>query len=337
MTKIIGKWYSHEVTKTTSSLTPQAQYSAWAAEIQVSDTGTDAALDADDTAFTIPLNRPGLPTGNTTAVFSSEGGFGLYRDSVSPGASSIPYNSLDGVSRMYGFTNRADLFITFHPQVDCRSESVKFRTASNVAILSGRIRAYPGSTPTMEFAIRVDDSGLQIIVGQTDTDLAVNYFLDDVNSSYLTDAVSTGVLAKYTISSIYERAVYRIDLKELSSVSTNAYTGTVRILPTPLPLKARGNYLIGVAGKGIGRIRNTVKEKNEPVNTIAFRRVRLIRERDFMPIREQWSDPVTGNYDFQYVDELETYVVVSLDHTHHFRIVGADNLTLANGGVELMP
>ena len=87
---------------------------------------------------------------------------------------------------------------------------------------------------------------------------------------------------------------------------------------------------------GIGRVRNTVKEKGAP-DTPVHRRVRLVRERDGLVVREQWSNPATGAYDFQFVDALQTYTVLSYDHTLNCRAVSADGLTLANGTVELMP
>lgn len=97
------------------------------------------------------------------------------------------------------------------------------------------------------------------------------------------------------------------------------------------------DYVTGVLGQGIGRVRATVKLKNTPANTPLKRRVRLIRERDGLQVRETWSDPVTGIYDFPYIDELQAWTVVSYDYLHDKRAVIADNLTLANGGVELMP
>lgn len=93
----------------------------------------------------------------------------------------------------------------------------------------------------------------------------------------------------------------------------------------------------GVLGQGIGRVRATVKLKNTPVNTPLKRRVRLIRECDGLQVRETWSDPVTGIYDFTYIDELQTWTVVSYDYAHDKRAVIADGLSLANGGVRLMP
>lgn len=78
---------------------------------------------------------------------------------------------------------------------------------------------------------------------------------------------------------------------------------------------------------GSGVITGTVKEKHTPTNTPVYRRVRLIRDRDGLFIRETWSDPVTGNYSFSDIDAAETYTALSYDHTGNFRVVAADKLT----------
>ena len=114
--------------------------------------------------------------------------------------------------------------------------------------------------------------------------------------------------------------------------------GTPRIaLPAHLSVEAGSvkDQLTGVLGQGIGRVRGTVKETGTP-NAPLKRRVRLVRDRDGLQVRELWSDPVTGEYDFRYVDELQAWTVVSYDHLNNYRAVVADNLTLANGGVELI-
>lgn len=82
---------------------------------------------------------------------------------------------------------------------------------------------------------------------------------------------------------------------------------------------------------GAGRIAGTTKIKGTP-NVAVRRRVRLLRERDGMMIRETWSDPVTGAYSFDNIDENYQYTVISFDHDHNHRAVIADNLT-----PELMP
>ncbi len=82
---------------------------------------------------------------------------------------------------------------------------------------------------------------------------------------------------------------------------------------------------------GKGRIAGTTHVKGTP-NIAVRRRVRLLRERDSMMIRETWSDPVTGAYSFDNIDQNYQYTVISFDHDHNHRAVIADNLT-----PELMP
>lgn len=76
---------------------------------------------------------------------------------------------------------------------------------------------------------------------------------------------------------------------------------------------------------GRGIISGTVAEKGTP-NTPVRRRVRLYQDRDGLFVREVWSDPVTGAYSFEYVDEAMTYTVLSYDHTLNFRAVVADRI-----------
>ena len=77
---------------------------------------------------------------------------------------------------------------------------------------------------------------------------------------------------------------------------------------------------------GTGRVRGTVKIKGTP-DAPAYRRVRLVRERDGLLVREQFSDAVTGVYDFKNIDETASYTVLSYDHLRNYRAVIADNLT----------
>jgi len=98
-------------------------------------------------------------------------------------------------------------------------------------------------------------------------------------------------------------------------------------------LRDRPNYLFDP--KARARLRGTTKDKGTP-NVPVAERVRLYRERDGMMLREVWSTPGTGAYSFDYIEETETYTVISYDHNGSFRAVVADGLTLANGGVELI-
>lgn len=95
-----------------------------------------------------------------------------------------------------------------------------------------------------------------------------------------------------------------------SAVIAPRYIGTVR------------NMIFG----GRGRISGTVKIKGTP-NYAVYRKVRLVREIDAICVAEQWSNPVTGAYQFDYYDETQTYTVISYDYENDFRAVIADNLT----------
>lgn len=83
---------------------------------------------------------------------------------------------------------------------------------------------------------------------------------------------------------------------------------------------------------GPGRIVGTVKEKNTPANTPLKRRVVLLSMPGSRAMRETWSDPVTGAYEFKEIAVDRTYTVLAYDHTGVYRGVVADNLT-----PELMP
>lgn len=76
---------------------------------------------------------------------------------------------------------------------------------------------------------------------------------------------------------------------------------------------------------GRGRIAGTVKVKGTP-NVPTKRRVRLLRDRDFLLVRETWSDPVTGAYAFHEIDERYTYSVIADDYEGNFRAVLADRV-----------
>ncbi|MNV95124.1 hypothetical protein D3C71_1899840 [compost metagenome] len=98
---------------------------------------------------------------------------------------------------------------------------------------------------------------------------------------------------------------------------------------------ARPNYFFDP--KIRGRVRGVVLMHVGGVNKPVHRHVFLIRERDMLMVQQQWSNPTTGAFDFQYVEETETYTVLSHDYLRDKRAVVADGISLANGKLELMP
>lgn len=77
---------------------------------------------------------------------------------------------------------------------------------------------------------------------------------------------------------------------------------------------------------GIGTVYGTVKEKRTPANAPLYRRVLLIDERSRITIRETWSDPVTGDFEFSGVRSDVKYTVISYDHLDNYRAVLANGL-----------
>ena len=96
---------------------------------------------------------------------------------------------------------------------------------------------------------------------------------------------------------------------------------SMRVAPRPL---ARTRDLSDLGGRG--RITGLVKNDGNPDYPV-WRRVRLFDQRDNRLVAEQWSDPVTGRYSFDYVNEARRYVVVSYDHTGVYNAEVLDAMT----------
>ncbi|CAM3328041.1 hypothetical protein POHY109586_02120 [Polaromonas hydrogenivorans] len=93
---------------------------------------------------------------------------------------------------------------------------------------------------------------------------------------------------------------------------------------TPRPIVTQADY--STEG-GRGLITDTVKTKATPANIPTHCKVRLLRDIDDKVIREEWTDPVTGVYTFDYFDEHFTYSVKATHPTGAKRAVIADRLT----------
>jgi hypothetical protein len=76
---------------------------------------------------------------------------------------------------------------------------------------------------------------------------------------------------------------------------------------------------------GIGRVNGNVYIDGTPDIPVS-RRVRLINERDGLPIRETWSDAATGAYSFDKVAMGVRYTVIAYDYENNYRAIVADNV-----------
>lgn len=72
----------------------------------------------------------------------------------------------------------------------------------------------------------------------------------------------------------------------------------------------------------------TTKIKATPANLPTLARVRLLREVDAMPLRETWSNPVTGAFRFDDLSEKAgQYIALAQDPTGNYQAVAADRIT----------
>ena len=77
---------------------------------------------------------------------------------------------------------------------------------------------------------------------------------------------------------------------------------------------------------GPGTIYGTTKIKGTP-NQPTHARVVLLHQRSKLPVRETWSDPVTGNFAFTGIDTTQQFLTLAEDAAGNFRPVAANLLT----------
>ena len=77
---------------------------------------------------------------------------------------------------------------------------------------------------------------------------------------------------------------------------------------------------------GPGTIYGTTKTKGAP-NLPTKARVVLLHQRSKLPVRETWSDPVTGYFEFRGIDVNQQFLTLAEDAAGNFRPVAANRLT----------
>ena len=77
---------------------------------------------------------------------------------------------------------------------------------------------------------------------------------------------------------------------------------------------------------GPGTIYGTTKTKGTP-NQPTKARVVLQHQRSKLPVRETWSDPVTGNFAFTGIDTTQQFLTLAEDAAGNFLPVAANRLT----------
>lgn len=77
---------------------------------------------------------------------------------------------------------------------------------------------------------------------------------------------------------------------------------------------------------GPGTIYGTTKTKGASANTPTYARVVLLHQRSKLPVREVWSDPITGSFAFTGIDATQQFITLVEDAAGDFRPVAASRL-----------
>jgi hypothetical protein len=96
-------------------------------------------------------------------------------------------------------------------------------------------------------------------------------------------------------------------------VAPGPVLGYRAVPPSPIDMRWSGVYRI------------TGTTKNTPDHPVS-RRVRLHDQRTGDPVREVWSDPVTGAYAFNWI-RAGLYYVTFFDHTGTYQAIVRSNVT----------
>ena len=96
--------------------------------------------------------------------------------------------------------------------------------------------------------------------------------------------------------------------------------------PHSTPLAHRLQLARDVEHGGPGTVYGTTKTKGTP-NTPTKARVVLQHQRSKLPVRETWSDPTTGYFEFRGIDVNQQFLTLAEDAEGHFRPVAANRLT----------
>lgn len=211
------------------------------------------------------------------------------------------------------------------------STAITLATWQHLALTreSGVVRLFVDGVKIHEFSSSFNFTGAQGVLG--------GYYNSSFNGDVLIDEfrVTNGV-ARYVADFTPPTDAFpdatnggEIPIPAAARLSANsnpfwreAIPAVVGLATTTASRSVRDIYLAGR-----GSITATVKEDGTPTDTPVRRKVRLVRDRDGLMVRETWSNATTGAYSFTEIDENETYSVVSYDHNDNFRAVIADRIT----------
>lgn len=178
--------------------TPASYYSTWAAEIGVSSTGTDGTLNALDGTNTGYIISPGASGGDffdsgiTDLAFTSDMGIGCYHIAINNVATTnITTSYSRGVDLITDVAVFNQFFKVWHDFADTSvSLDIIYRSASGTTIIKGQFQEDFNLTLIADFAIRIDNSQLILVVAPVDNtgDSSTGLYLEQ----YFTGGTVTG-------------------------------------------------------------------------------------------------------------------------------------------------
>lgn len=335
----------------TPSLTPTAQYDAWAAALSVSNTATLYAVPIDDIAIMVDPAPKLLPAYRAMFSVAQDCGVGFYATPTSNITGSSSNSQAVGLPRLFSLGVPNHYLGWAIPNVDMGGTTKVQRGSDGTVIMFGTKNTL--SQPTVNpctWAMRINPDGTVVfLISVTATTSGVGYSIFWYNYGVIgcnpvtLETVAQGVSRQYAITvadstgnfggvlrpaQLIMKAINFGQTPEwgLKSAPVPVYGFGITV-PTIFPLKLLpiAQLLKDFNNGGNYTVSGTVRESASPTDLPVQRRVRLHRKNDGSLIREVFSNP-DGSYAFNYIQNT-SYYVVAFDHTGNYNAVIKDSIT----------
>lgn len=326
MVDFVGTRYSSSIAASEVADDPREIGQAWLV-------GREAqAFNADDAARVVL--SAGQIDARTIGV-GSEGAVEWYAAPAPRVGGDFAFVSLPGVSRMYlpalPDGDAVGYALVFHPtSADCETVGTLIAPGSTQAatVVSGGVRRYgSGTGPVLVFAINAAlDGSIDAYFRSTDAVQEVRLFertRSGVSQNVLLATLQPGQTVRLQFAPsptfvpyVAPRAVFGVGLQIAAAGPYPDFS--VSVAQTPAVVR---DFEFG----GHGRIWGDTAIKGT-VDVPTRARVILLRQRDKLLVRETWSDPITGQFEFAGIDQHQEFLALVEDAAGNYRPVAASRL-----------
>jgi len=244
--------YKVRSTVAVASLTPAQQYSAWATELGVSDTGTDMPLDGDDNLFIVDFGGAFLKKMNGISIgsFGTEASIGFYLSAITNPAKVI--SSITGRNRVIMPSDTPDILLTLSANLDGLTELTKFRRQGAASIIYGKHRDYYSANSVVYFALKIEDSKITVAVNAVDSPVVHRIANFNVLDASIAQDILLSQVAgdNHLIVLDYVTYKYPITITEtlaLSAFDVFVYYADSGILQSKLTVEVSGSLAMDVS------------------------------------------------------------------------------------------